>query len=291
MKQYIIAGFGIQVSGQGLNPIPGFSLFETSDIPDSPVLTLQTKEKLPPEDLPPTHKWMFDGDFRYDFFNTGEYYLLRIKPVADTETYKRMEIRLRGDSCFAVTDMDDNTSGYLLRFAVWTAFGLAVLRRQAVAIHASTIAYNRKAILFLGESGTGKSTHTRLWLNHIPDAELLNDDSPFIRVNNDNTIQTYGSPWSGKTHCYKNTDMPLGAFVRLSQAPYNKIKKMSKIEAVGALLPSCSPSFTYDNELSEHIYAILSAVLKNTPVYALECLPDADAARLVFDTLKNDGII
>lgn len=60
-------------------------------------------------------------------------------------------------------------------------FNIAAVARQAVAIHSSVISLNDGAVLFLGESGTGKSTHTRLWREHIPGAELLNDDSPIVR--------------------------------------------------------------------------------------------------------------
>ena len=55
-------------------------------------------------------------------------------------------------------------------------------RKDTLAIHSSCIVYRDKAVLFLGESGTGKSTHTRLWRENIPEAVLLNDDSPMIRV-------------------------------------------------------------------------------------------------------------
>lgn len=61
-------------------------------------------------------------------------------------------------------------------------FNIAAVARQAIAIHSSVISLNGGAVLFLGESGTGKSTHTRLWREHIPGAELLNDDSPIVRI-------------------------------------------------------------------------------------------------------------
>ena len=68
----------------------------------------------------------------------------------------------------------------LFRFGVWMLFNLAALRRNAIAIHASAIRYRDAGLLFLGESGTGKSTHSRLWCRHIPGTSLLNDDSPIL---------------------------------------------------------------------------------------------------------------
>lgn len=155
---------------------------------------------------------------------------------------------------------------------------------QTVAIHTSTIVCRGRAVLFLGESGTGKSTHTRLWRENIEGVMLLNDDSPIVRIINGQPW-VWGSPWSGKTPCYKKECYPLAACVRLSQAPFNKIRKLTVKEAYGALHPSCPPAFSYDEFLYDHICEVLDAVLTNVPVYHLACLPDADAARLSYKTI------
>lgn len=143
-------------------------------------------------------------------------------------------------------------------------------------------------MLFLGESGTGKSTHTRLWRQHIPGAELLNDDSPVVRMT-DGTPTVYGTPWSGKTPCYRNEHYPIRAIVRLSQAPHNRIRRLPTVMAIGALLPSCPPAFAYDAALQDHVCATLSDILARVPVYHLECLPDEAAARLSFTTVFGTG--
>ena len=153
-----------------------------------------------------------------------------------------------------------------------------------VAIHTSTICYQGKVVLFLGESGTGKSTHTRLWRENIEGAVLLNDDSPILRII-DGKPWVYGSPWSGKTPCYKNESYPLAACVRLSQAPFNKIEQLNVAQGYGALHPSCPPCFAYDDALYDSISGTLSNLLSNVPVYHLSCLPDAAAARLSCETI------
>lgn len=174
----------------------------------------------------------------------------------------------------------------LLRFALWIAYGLATIGKRRIAIHSSCIVCKERAYLFLGESGTGKSTHTRLWREHIAGAVLLNDDSPIISVEEDG-VWVYGSPWSGKTPCFKQERYLLGGCVRLSQAPYNKISKLPVIAAFAALHPSCPPEFALD-ELYDNISHTLNLMLKaGTKVWHLECLPDADAARLSFETLSR----
>ena len=175
----------------------------------------------------------------------------------------------------------------LLRFSLWIAYGLATLPLSTIAIHTSVIQYGGKTVLFLGESGTGKSTHTRLWRENILGATLLNDDSPMLRVI-DGKVWMFGSPWSGKTPCYKNESYPLAACVRLSQAPHNRIRRLSIPQAYAAIHPSCPPDFAYDDKLYDCISETLSQVLGQVPVFHLECLPNAEAAHLSFQTVFGE---
>lgn len=167
---------------------------------------------------------------------------------------------------------------YLLDHLMVFAYSLATLTARTLLIHSSTIVWKERGVMFLGESGTGKSTHTRLWLNHIEGCQLLNDDGPIIRTDG-TTPRVYGSPWSGKTHCYNNTSVELAAMVRLRQAPYNRITRQPNVLAFGALLPSSLPTLQKRERDLDEICTTLSELLAHTPVYILECLPDEDAAQ------------
>ena len=164
----------------------------------------------------------------------------------------------------------------MLRFALWIGYGVITSHKDTIAIHSSCIVYDGKAVIFLGESGTGKSTHTRLWRENIPGAFLLNDDSPIVKV--EDGVYVYGSPWSGKTPCYRQERYPLAAVVRLYQAPFNKIEKLPLLRAYGAIHPSCPPDFAYNAELYDGISSTIGKLLERVPVYMMGCLPDADAA-------------
>ena len=174
----------------------------------------------------------------------------------------------------------------LLRFGLWIMLGIVIAPLGAIAIHSSVVVKEHQGVLCLGESGTGKSTHTRLWRENIEGAKLLNDDSPIIRMI-DGECRVYGSPWSGKTHCYVNKWVPVRGLIRLSQAPHNRIHRLPALSAIGAVLPSCPPAFAYDNALQDHICNTVSDILSCTPVYHLECLPDAAAAMLSYSTIFN----
>ena len=171
-----------------------------------------------------------------------------------------------------------------LRFGLWMVFTLLAAPEGLTPIHASTVVWGGRAVLCLGESGTGKSTHTRLWLENVAGSRLLNDDSPIIGVG-DGCTMAYGSPWSGKTPCYHNEHVAVAAIVRLSQAPHNKIRRLGAVQALGALYPSCPPALAYDSGYTDHIVALLSKVIERTPIYHLECLPDREAALLCHDTI------
>ncbi len=174
----------------------------------------------------------------------------------------------------------------LVRFGIWIMFGIIIAPLGAIAIHSSVAVKDDEGVLCLGESGTGKSTHTRLWRENIEGAKLLNDDSPIIRMIDGKCI-VFGSPWSGKTHCYVNKCVPVRALIRLSQAPHNKIHRLPALSAIGAILPSCPPAFAHDNALQDHICNTVSDIISCTPIYHLECLPDAAAAELSYSTIFN----
>jgi len=171
-----------------------------------------------------------------------------------------------------------------LKFSLWMAMAFVGIPRRFTPVHSSVIAYNNRAIMFLGEAGTGKSTHTKLWLQHIPGSVLLNDDSPILRIEAGKPY-VYGSPWSGKGRRYVNEKYPVKAFVRLKQHPHNKIDRLNKLESFGALYPSFPPAYLKDEYLEEHICTIISKIITSTPVYMLHCLPNQEAAEMAWETV------
>ena len=154
---------------------------------------------------------------------------------------------------------------------------------QTLMVHASVTAYAGGAYMFLGRSGTGKSTHSSLWLKHIGGTELLNDDNPVVRFI-DGQAYIYGTPWSGKTPCYKNEVLPLRGIVRLSQAPYNKIERLSPLQSFASLMPSCS-CMRWDGASVSALHKTVEKVITAVPCWHLECLPDEAAAVLCNSTI------
>ena len=179
----------------------------------------------------------------------------------------------------------DHLAEFALSNAVMLLYTFCTSPHDTLMVHASVIANDGKAYLFLGRSGTGKSTHSSLWLKHIDDTSLLNDDNPVVRFVDGQAI-VYGSPWSGKTPCYKNESMPLAAIVRLSQAPYNKIMRLAPLQSFASLMPACS-CMRWDGNSVAMLHKTVEKVITAVPCWHLECLPDRDAALLCNSTVKR----
>lgn len=170
--------------------------------------------------------------------------------------------------------------------ALMVMFALATADKHTALFHSSVVSYEGKAYMFLGKSGTGKSTHSSLWLKYIEGTELVNDDNPVVRFLEDGSIMVYGSPWSGKTPCYRNVRYPLGAIVMLSQAPQNVIRRLRPLEAYAALIASISGK-RWDSRLAEGLHETENLLATNAPVWHLDCLPDEEAAKLCCRTVNG----
>jgi len=172
-----------------------------------------------------------------------------------------------------------------LNNALMMMYAFAGSLQQTLLMHASVVRKDGYGYLCLGVSGTGKSTHTGLWLRHIEGTDLVNDDNPVVRHCPDGVTRVYGSPWSGKTPCYRQVSAPVGAFLQLKQAPYNKIRRQTVVETFASLLPSCSV-MKWDAKNYTATCDTVSAIMQHVPCYLLECLPDEAAAQLSYKTIR-----
>lgn len=181
---------------------------------------------------------------------------------------------------FAIAKIErgDRYVSEVLSSMLRVVFSQSILRRDGFSLHASAVVLDGKAYLFMGRSGTGKSTHASLWMDSFKGCRLLNDDNPVVRVANGQAT-VYGTAWSGKTRCYKNESYPLGGVVRLAQARQNRFVPQKELDAFVTLLPGCA-SFPETPELHARLCDMLVELTSRIPVGMLECLPDKEAARI-----------
>lgn len=203
-------------------------------------------------------------------------------------------MRMAHDFRSVVLQTTERHFTFALNNAVMLSYAFSTAPYLTLEMHAAVIVRHGMAQLFLGKSGTGKSTHARLWLQAFPSAWLLNDDNPILRLHpivSDNgttthELRVYGSPWSGKTPCYKNASAPVAAIVKLSQAPHNEMRPLRLPEAYAYVLSSAS-GLKIIPEMMDALYTTIAQTVQTVPMYQLDCLPDTAAAQLCQSTIYN----
>lgn len=250
------------------------SLFTLSVVEDEASLPTETERLtvLTDDDGETTELFRTDEGMLFHFALPGRDVCCRLYI---TSSYRQ------GTVCLSGTPTEQS---YGLNTSLMILYAFASATSDTLLLHASVIEHNGRGHLFLGKSGTGKSTHSRLWLEHIEGSTLLNDDNPVIRIVNGEAV-VFGTPWSGKTPCYKNRSLPVGSIVRLAQAPHNRISRLSLPVAYAALLPACS-HMKWNSVMAAAIHRTIERVItRGVPVFRLECLPHQSAARLCADSV------
>lgn len=277
---------------KGLAPYEPFSVSQPGTGGEQPLFLFLPDNEIgvPSEPAESTFRYpLATGSCTVEIRGQGKHWSWRIDEPVSGSQYRMSVSREPSGTLRFYSDVLTGTkiAFYALDHLLVSAYSLSALLQETLLIHASTIVHNGFAVLFLGESGTGKSTHTRLWLENIAGCELLNDDAPAVRFADGKAIAC-GTPWSGKTPCYKAEEYPVIAFVRLRQAPHNRITRLGASEGFGALLPSTMPFLQQREEELDPVCDMLSQALLGVPVYRLDCLPDPAAALLSFETVIPD---
>lgn len=171
--------------------------------------------------------------------------------------------------------------------ALMIMYALATAGERTALFHAAVVSHRGKGYMFLGPSGTGKSTHARLWLRHIAGAEPVNDDNPVVRIGDDGVARVYGSPWSGKTPCYRNAAYPLGGMVLLEQASCNMIHRLNGIRAYAAMIPAISGK-RWDRKIADGLHTTETTLAGTVAVWHMQCLPDKEAAEVCASAISEE---
>lgn len=217
-----------------------------------------------------------EGGYQFEISDHTGSLCSRMQSSAD---FSECTVRIYGETW--------NMRNFGLNNSIMIAYAFSTVLMKTILIHASVIRCEGRGYLMTAPSGTGKSTHTHLWYTTIPGCDLMNDDNPIIRIFPErNEAIVYGSPWSGKTPCYRNIQAPVGGIIRIQQRPENSIRRLSVFEAFAMLLPSCS-SMKWDQRVYDGICESVSALIKTSRIWELGCLPNAEAAILCHDNVAK----
>lgn len=169
---------------------------------------------------------------------------------------------------------------YLETLSLYRKIATSLLSRGILLMHGSVIAVDGVGYMFTALSGTGKSTHVRLWRQLFGSrAVMINDDKPLLRISA-NQVLVYGTPWDGKHHLSTNTHVPLRAIVVLERGAQNEILPLTVQEAFPVLVQQ---SFRTDDPMQTlQVLQLLSLLSQQVSLYNLHCNMDPEAAEVAY---------
>lgn len=194
-----------------------------------------------------------------------------ISIVSDFDYVRSVMPRLSDDDC-----------EYL---ATGRVFYRELIGHNGFMLHSSCIVVDGRAYLFTANPGTGKSTHTSLWLQQFGDrAFILNDDKPALRLEDD-VWYAYGTPWSGKHDISVNARIPVAGIACLERGEMNEIDCFSGRDAVLSLLRQCNrpKEAAYRIKLLE----LLDKLITKVPVWKLKCNMEPEAAIVSYEAMSG----
>ncbi len=174
--------------------------------------------------------------------------------------------------------------GLIEYMATGAAFYEMLISHSGLLLHSSAVEYEGKAYLFSAPSGTGKSTHTSLWLKEHPGSAILNDDKPAIRILPDG-IYVYGTPWSGKTDLNCNRKVKLCGITFLSRGSENTIEKADPLFSIRAILEqTVRPK---GKEKVVELMDLIDRIVREVPIYKMACNMDPEAAWVSYRAMSK----
>lgn len=179
----------------------------------------------------------------------------------------------------------DYSDSYLETLAVYRQISERFPMLGILLFHGSVIAVDGAGYLFTAKSGTGKSTHTRLWREYLGNrAIMVNDDKPLLKITETGVI-AYGTPWNGKHRLSTNMSVPLKGLCILTRTKENHIEQITASEAYQTLLQQ-----TYrpmDKVAMIQTLQLIDSLIKNTKFYKLGCNKEIEAAKVAFEGMNG----
>ena len=165
---------------------------------------------------------------------------------------------------------------YLESLAVYRKIAAEIVNYNTILFHGSGIAVDNSAFMFTAPSGTGKSTHAKLWRELFGKrAAMINDDKPLLKIYENNII-AYGSPWSGKHRLENNIAVPLKAVAFLQRGTRNHIRQVTPQEIyVNIIEQTFKPE---DPQKIALILKLIDKMIQNTRFYIMTCNMEKEAA-------------
>lgn len=176
------------------------------------------------------------------------------------------------------------SDGYIENICLYRNICKQLPTLNRLLLHAAILEYDGNGYAFLGRSGTGKSTHTQLWLNYLSKTRMINGDKPILQAT-DNGFLAYGTPWMGKENLGCNASIPLKGLCFLEQAPENSIRKLIPSEVSARLFAQIL--LPQDEANAVATLDLVDRLIMCTPVYLLRCNISEEAVQTSFEEMTG----
>lgn len=180
----------------------------------------------------------------------------------------------------------EHADPYLETLAVYRKLAQLLVQDDILLMHGAVVAVDGQAYLFTAKSGTGKTTHTRLWMRQFGDrAVMVNGDKPLLHITSEG-VTVYGTPWDGKEHLSTNTSCPLKALCILTRSETNHIERISKKEALPML---CQQSYRPCSPIgAQKMLTLVDRLGSSVPLYRLGCNMEPEAALVAYHGMNHE---
>lgn len=177
------------------------------------------------------------------------------------------------------------SENYLEQIALYRLICEKLPAYNRLLVHGSTVVLDGKAYLFTAPSGTGKSTHTQLWLQVFGEsARILNDDKPLLFIADDK-IWIYGTPWDGKHRRSYNGRAPLQSICFLEQGSKNTASLLPESITFERLLTQTYRPLQSVEQLKKTLS--LLQIVSQLPIYHLTCTISTEAVDVIYQEMKH----
>lgn len=184
----------------------------------------------------------------------------------------------------SLASVDRQKDAELEHFKCGLALAILLFFRKFVMLHGSCISYQNQGIIFSADSGVGKSTQSRLWMEHFGSSvQLINDDKPVLGLV-DAKVFAYGTPFSGKHHLNENRAVPLKAIVFIKRSITNSIKPLTISEVLPMLFNQLT-RFEVDASLMSDFISVIEQIISIVPCYELSCNMEYEAVQITHETI------
>ncbi len=149
---------------------------------------------------------------------------------------------------------------------------------EGAEIHACGVASALGGTLFVGHSGAGKSTTSRMW-NSLPDTLVLSDDRIILRAG-PNGVQMHGTPWHGDAGIAAQAFCKLDRILILEHGARNEIVPLNQVSATAELFTRTFVPH-YDEAAIHTTMRFLEQVVAQVPVSRFRFVPDESAVEAI----------